>query len=669
MGRLSLSIGWVFLLLTSLVSALEPPAIPTERPRIPAIKVNAPPRIDGELDDPVWEEAAKVTGFWRTEWDEMAPEQTEVWICYDNAQLYVAFLCHDSQPQMIRAQQRKRGGGLFNDDWVSVGIDPLNRPRIDQPTYVFFVNPLGTQDEIVPGGAATKIEWRGDWRAAAKVTQQGWQAEIAIPFRILRLPYKVTALGLSFTRSIPAPRSIMSTYPYRRIRAAGNTAEYGPLDLPPFHPPILKMWSTSLVIGGEGKGVQTGWDAKQHLPNGLQWQLTVNPDFRNIEDIVETIDFTYVPRFLPDRRPFFVEGSGYLPSPTFLYSRLISDVTGGLKIFGKVGRTEVGAFSVLEPHNRLSLAARYKYDLDRFSSLVTEYAHRSKTGLSPGWGLRWSMVRPASRHQLWGIRTSWSHSKDDSWSIYFDLFNPTPSHFGGFIGIEQVGEEFQPSLGFNPEVNFRRVMVHLAYPHKPRRGSISSLWGGFHFNQRHFLSGSKGGQLLDRRIFCWLGVEGRKGWTLMTDLIRYQRPPFHDNLTRLSLLWNTFDQYRFGGLTYTWGRQADHRYRFLQFFQAFKISRTLSINLNWQRIDHIARTHQLVLSGVYDLTPERSLVFRWVKGSVPKPGDPQTLLSTDNFYLGFRQFSRKGWDIYLLLGDPNARHTQMKAMVKVAQVF
>lgn len=100
-----------------------------------------------------------------------------------------------------------------------------------------------------------------------------------------------------------------------------------------------------------------------------------------------------------------------------------------------------------------------------------------------------------------------------------------------------------------------------------------------------------------------------------------------------------------------------------------KSGRTLSVNLNWQRIDHIARTHQLVPNGVYDFTPERSLVFRWVKGSVPKPGEPQTLLPTDNFYLGFRQFSRKGWDIYLLLGDPNACHTQMKAMVKVKQVF
>ncbi len=153
----------------------EKPQPPLERPHIQAVKVNESPNIDGLLDDPAWQRAAKVTGFWRTDFDEMASEQTEVLICHDDEHLYVAFLCHDSQPQLIQAQQRKRGGAFWNDDSVSLGIDPLNRPRFtpDQPTYIFYVKPVGTQDEIVPSGAAAKIEWRGDWKAAAKITEKG----------------------------------------------------------------------------------------------------------------------------------------------------------------------------------------------------------------------------------------------------------------------------------------------------------------------------------------------------------------------------------------------------------------------------------------------------------------------------------------------------------------
>jgi len=162
----------------------------TDRPHIPAIKVNAAPRIDGLLDDEAWQKAAKVTGFWRLDKDELAEEQTEVLICYDNAAIYIAFICHDSKPHLIRAQQKKRSGGLWGDDFVSVNIDPLNQPRIFSEEYTFMVNPLGTQSEWVPGGAAAKIEWRGDWQASAKITEKGWQVEIAIPFRIFRLPRK-----------------------------------------------------------------------------------------------------------------------------------------------------------------------------------------------------------------------------------------------------------------------------------------------------------------------------------------------------------------------------------------------------------------------------------------------------------------------------------------------
>jgi hypothetical protein len=62
-------------------------------------------------------------------------------------------------------------------------------------------------------------------------------------------------------------------------------------------------------------------------------------------------------------------------------------------------------------------------------------------------------------------------------------------------------------------------------------------------------------------------------------------------------------------------------------------------------------------------------MFRWVKGSQPEFGAPQNLLPVDNFYLGFRQFSRKGMDVYLLLGDPNSRRTRFRLLVKFVQIF
>jgi len=227
MRGLPFAVGWLSLCLLAVSSALEnQPVAPQERPRIPAIKVNSPPKIDGDLSDEAWHNAAKVTGFWRTDRDQLAEEQTEVWICYDDTAIYIAFLCFDSQLTLIRAQQRRRGGSFQNDDFISVKIDPLNRPIIAGGIfYTFSVNPIGTQNEWVPGGAAQKIEWRGDWKAKAKITEIGWQAEMAIPFRIFRLPRKPTAFALWFSRTIPPPRLEDSTFSCRRGVAVANTAE------------------------------------------------------------------------------------------------------------------------------------------------------------------------------------------------------------------------------------------------------------------------------------------------------------------------------------------------------------------------------------------------------------------------------------------------------------
>ncbi|MEM2368601.1 MAG: carbohydrate binding family 9 domain-containing protein [Candidatus Bathyarchaeia archaeon] len=665
--------GWRWMLILGIllvnksVKGEEPPL---KRPTIPAIKVNEPPKIDGFLDEPLWQKAAKITGFWRTDRDELAKEQTEVLICYDEKSIYVAFLCNDSQPQLIRAQQRKRGGDLSGDDIIAVNIDPLNQPRVfGDTTYSFFVNPLGTQNEEVPGGAAVKIEWRGDWQVKTKITEKGWQAEIAIPFRIFRLPMKPKAFGIWFSRDIPPPRLEYSAFPYRRGQAVGNTAEWGPLDLPKFKFPMLFMLSTSLALGGnEDEGVRNGLDIKQHLPNGLQWQTTFNPDFRNVEDVVETIDFTYVPRSLPDRRPFFTEGRSYFPPSFMFYSRNIQDVLAGTKLFGKVGRTEVGILNTYETHSHLTLASRFGYDLDKKWSLEADYAHRTGTGRSPVYRLAFNGNVPSGRHWIWNYGGDLVYGGADTWSLNFGCSPTTPGRFSFFLNYGEIGE-YRPSVGFKPEVNFREFFGNISYFDRYDKGTVLQ-WGCFAYHSwRRLRGGPKKGQLLDRNEYISGFILGRKGWLVHAGYNRYQRPPFQDQILNSGFGWNVFDRFRSGSVSYWRGKRAGKNYSFLTLNQSFRLSDRWSLNLRYENLQHEQRTYQLVFSGVYDLTPERSLIFRWVKGSAPKPGAPKTLLPIDNIYLGFRQFSRKGLDIYLLLGDPNERHTQFNLLVKVIKVF
>lgn len=658
----------LLLFATILGQCSEKPSI--ERPHIPAVKVNAPPKIDGNLDDEAWSNAPKVTGFWRYDKDELAEEQTEVMICYDDAAIYIGFICHDSQPNLIRAQQRKRGGGLGSDDSFGVVIDPLNQPRIFGDTdYTFTVNPLGTQDEWVPGGAAAKIEWRGDWQAAVKIVEKGWQGEIAIPFRIFRLPRKPKSFSVSFYRSIPAPRLIFSTFPYKRGQAVANTAEWGPLDLPKFKPPILFMPSTTLVLGGEGnKGARSGLDIKQHLPNGLQWQMAINPDFRNVEDVVETIDFTYVPRMLPDRRPFFTEGRSYFPWGTVFHSRLVKDVLVGTKLFGKVGRTQVGILSAYESNSQLTIASRFKYDLDKNWSVETDYGHRTKTGRSQAFRVAFDGYAFEGKEWRWSFGGSFLRAGSDSWGFNLGRFAQSPGRVGFGLGYSETGD-LRPSVGFKPETNYRELYWHISYDERFEKGPILTLdffaYGGW----RRFRSGSQKGQLLDKDKSISFHTMGKEGWSVSASYNLYERPPFKDRTLHFSVGWNTFDRYRSGYASLSLGKRAGQSYRFLTLTQSFRLSDKFSVNLDYERISHEQRTYQLVISGVYDLTQEQSLVFRWVKGSVPEYGEPRKMLPIDNFYLGFRQFSRKGLDIYLLLGDPNARTTHFMLMAKFIRVF
>lgn len=652
----------------------------TVRPTIPAVKVNPAPVIDGDLSDQAWQEAFKITEFFSMIQEQARfYEKTEAYVCYDDRHLYIAFRCYDSQPQLIKAQQRKRGwrlnlgdeeGLIPVDDIVFVMIDPLNRVQfVGGATYTFAVNPNGAQTEDIPGGAAAKIEWRGDWKAATKMDDRGWSAEMAIPFQILRLPPDPRYLGLAFFRALPPPRLEAFSFPYRRREASNNSAEWGPADIPRQDPPVLTMPYTSLGAGAGVSGLRTGLDIKQHLPNGLQWQATLNPDFRTIEDVVETIDFTYVPRLLPDRRPFFAEGQGYLPRPFMFQTRLISDVVAGTKVFGKVGRTSVGLLSAYESGDRLSIGSRFGYDINKFVATRLEYAHRTKSRGSPAHRLSLRANFPTRKGWTYNFGAEWAKMDSDGWELEIGRWPSDPGKWGFYASLEQRGR-LRPSIGFIPERDYRDLDVGFNYFDRPEKGSLLG-WGCFlDFSERTH-RGARKGQILDRSRNLGFFAQTRSGWSGTLFYNHYDRPPFRDRVIGLDINWNSFDQYRRGGLSVSIGRRGGRAYRFVTLSQGLRLADRFSLNLSFEHLSRQQKTYQAVLSGVYDLDwrGERSLVFRFVKGSVPEPGNPLTLLPVNNGYIGFRQVLPRGADIFLLIGDPNARQTEFKALLKIVQVY
>ncbi|MDH5535533.1 MAG: hypothetical protein OEZ08_08190, partial [Betaproteobacteria bacterium] len=152
---------------------------------IVAVRTTEAPLIDGRIDEAVWERAAVADQFWVSEQNRAPAEPTEARVLFDSDTLYISFRVFDRVPERIEGLQIRRDAGLGFDDAVTVEIDAAGNYR---DISKFSVNARGTQQDEIAGGRARRIEWKGDWQAAAVRTIYGWSAEIAIPFQMLAYP-------------------------------------------------------------------------------------------------------------------------------------------------------------------------------------------------------------------------------------------------------------------------------------------------------------------------------------------------------------------------------------------------------------------------------------------------------------------------------------------------
>ena len=160
------------------------------RPTINAVRTSTPPDVDGRLDDVVWRDAVRITEFVQTSPVEgaAATEDTEVYIAYDNSNIYFGFYVHYSDPSLIRAYRVDRDR-IRRDDKMSVYFDTF----LDQQrAYVFSVNGYGIQGDSLMGGGFRggfggvprgDSSWDALFDSAGRLVADGWTAEISIPFK------------------------------------------------------------------------------------------------------------------------------------------------------------------------------------------------------------------------------------------------------------------------------------------------------------------------------------------------------------------------------------------------------------------------------------------------------------------------------------------------------
>ncbi|QOL25206.1 carbohydrate binding family 9 domain-containing protein [Thalassotalea sp. LPB0316] len=362
--------------------------------------------IDGELTDRAWQDAVTIElDIVNYPWNNrQSPVKTTAKMVEDGEQLYISFVAEDPEPENIQAILSDRDTTWY-DDIVGIKIDPQNNRRT---SYDFFVNPYGVQNDQVSneitGNQSTL--WDGIWDAYGKITDQGYQVEMAIPFSILKFEESSGKKYWAFELSRQYPRDTrlrISHVPLDRNNACWlcqypvavgfeNAKVKNDLTITPA---IVAGFNQQRDVYSPGSDWQddqdfnAGVDIRWGIDANTLINATINPDFSTVEADAGQLNVnTTYSLFYDEKRPFFLENADYFDSQLDLvYTRNIADPDYGAKLTGTKDTHTYGAFFVqdtqtnfLMPGNLSSELAildqeshsgvlRYRYDYQQSLSI------------------------------------------------------------------------------------------------------------------------------------------------------------------------------------------------------------------------------------------------------------------------------------------------------------
>jgi len=327
--------------------------------RIP--RIDSEVKIDGYLDEEIWNQAVKIDANIEVNPGENipAPVKTEVYMAYDNSNIYVAFKAFDPDPSEIRVNYCDRDN-IWDDDWVLILFDTFNDER---RSYDFGCNALGLQADIIENTSGGGDSWDAIWESDGRITEEGYIVEMAIPFSSLKFPRSEGEQTWGFDAVRSYPRNVrhhIGSFP----RDRNNNCYFCQLekitgfsDVEPGRDIELTPTFTSIIAKERGAGSsepfendfsnEPGLTSSWGITNNLKLTATLNPDFSTIESDVIQVDVNNpFELWYPEKRPFFLEGEDFFETRIdAVYTRTLSDPNFGVKLIGKEGKNTIGFFS------------------------------------------------------------------------------------------------------------------------------------------------------------------------------------------------------------------------------------------------------------------------------------------------------------------------------------
>ncbi len=474
-----------------------------------AVRTETPPKIDGIINDSVWNKAIPISDFLQ---QEPVPgtnptERTIVRLLYDDKNLYVSFMCYDDEPKKIIARELKLDGKWSGDDNIDIIFDTFNDHR---HAYWFGTNPLGMRDDALLTSSVNfegfNEDWNGVWYPSAAITDSGWSVEIVFPFSTFKFFDKEEQIwGVNFQRHIQRKgeeinwTAVGKDKRFFEINFAGELR--GIKNIKRGNPIYLKPFFT---IGGEQTDTtksfvsKPGLDIKYGITETLSLDLTLNTDFAQVESDRARINLTRFPLFFPEKRDFFIEGAHLLSfslgdNDNLFYSRRIGISNGneipliaGAKLVGRLNNTEVGFLNIQtaekagEPTSNYSIA-RMKFDLfDQsyagffISNKISDYDYnRSFAGDIE---LRTNKFID-DKTLIFGAnlaKTDERNGGKNSWAGKFYLDYPNDL-IDQYLGYKFVQGNFNPGIGFISRTGIQQFLYQFTFSPRINWGDIKRL--------------------------------------------------------------------------------------------------------------------------------------------------------------------------------------------------
>jgi len=520
-------------------------------------RATGPITIDGDLSDAAWKDAVRVDKWYETNaTDNTEPPMKNVaWLTYDDHFFYAAFHFEDPNPSRIRAPYADRDNVSSSTDYGGVILDTRN----DGKTAILFLsNARGIQYDSVSDDTSGNEDSSPDffWESAAKITKEGWDLELRIPFSSLR--YKKAdpqTWGILLYRNYPRDRRYQffaNKIPKggncficneNKINGLSGLPQGGHIVAAPYMTVKEQGTPRNGVLGNEMVNapakIDGGLDVKWTPNADTAIDGTLNPDFSQVESDVAAISANQrFAIFFSEKRPFFLEGIELFNTPiTAVYTRTITSPRFGLRSTGKFGDNDYtaiiaqdrgGGLTILPGPNGSDFAnqdfsstvaigrIRHNFGLSYISLLGTfreseGSAHNRVLGPDFQWRINdketvtgqllFSNTKTPDRPDLaseWNGQTLNGHAADVWWSH-------STKKIDWYTEAKDYSDGFRADNGFVPQVGYREEFFEGGYTMRPTTGFANRI--------RLFLNGdysaATNGDLLFRDRSAGVGFDGK----------------------------------------------------------------------------------------------------------------------------------------------------------------